>query len=97
MSARDLITLLLGIGAAGCWTFVGLYAWRSRGWQRSDTGRNLMAMMAVLLMLLSLVTMGRWLGPLPQMLWTVLILVLDAVIWWRVIILWRRQHESERN
>lgn len=96
MTTRDLVTALFGAGAAGCLVFVALYSWRSRGWQRSDTGRNLMAMMAVLLALLGLVTAARWWGPFPQHLWTVLIAVLDAVIWWRVIILWRRQHDERK-
>jgi hypothetical protein len=97
VSARDFLTLLFGIGATGCLIFVALYATRSRGWQRTDTGRNLMAMMAVLLGLLGLVTVSRWWGPIPRPVWTVLIVVLDAVIWWRVIILWRRQHERNRS
>lgn len=93
MTARDILTALFGVGAAGSWTFVALYAWRSRGWIRSDTGRNLMSMMVVLGTLLSLVTMSRWVGPIPQPVWTGLMVLLDAVIWWRVVILWRRQHE----
>jgi hypothetical protein len=97
MSLRDFITVLFGAGALGCLVFVTLYAWRSRGWQRVDTGRNLMAMMAVLLTLLALVTVSRWHGPFSPMVWTALLCLLDAVIWWRVIILWRRQHERNRS
>lgn len=97
MSLRDFITVLFGAGALGCLTFVALYAWRSRGWARTDTGRNLMAMMAVLLVLLALVTVSRWSGPFRPEIWTGLLCLLDTVIWWRVIILWRRQHERKRS
>lgn len=94
MSLRDLITLLFGIGATGCLTFISLYASRSAGWWRSDTGRNLMAMMGVLFVLMTGVTLARWWTPLPRWFWTALLVILDTVIWWRVIILWRRQHEA---
>jgi hypothetical protein len=94
MQSRDFLTILFGAGALGCVTFVGLYLWRSVGWWRSDAGRNLMAVMAILLVLLGLVVVGRWWGPLPHWIWTVGVGVLDAAIWWRVIILWRKQHEG---
>lgn len=95
MTARDWLTVIFTVGALGAWVFVGLYAWRSRGWQRQDTGRNLMSMMVVLAVLMSLVSISRALGPIPRFIWTALTILLDAVIWWRVVILWRRQHERK--
>jgi hypothetical protein len=93
VSARDLLTLFFGFGALGAWTFTGLYAWGSRGWWRSGAGRSFMGMMVVLAVLLTLVTVSRWWGPLSLNIWIALIAVLDAVVWWHVIILWRRQHD----
>jgi DNA-binding transcriptional LysR family regulator len=91
--SRDFLTALFAVGGLGCLTFVVLYAWRSRGWWRSDAGRNLMAVMTILLTLLGLVVAGRWFGPLPRWLWSIGLVTLDIAIWWRVIILWRKQHE----
>lgn len=93
VQSRDLLTALFAFGGLGCLAFVVLYAWRSIGWWRSDAGRNLMVVMAVLLALFGLVVAGRWLGPLPHWLWSVGLVSLDIAIWWRVIILWRKQHE----
>lgn len=85
-----LVTVLVAVGAAGAATFVGLYS-GSRGWYRTHVGQNLMAMAAVLLGLLVLVLLGRALGPLPRWVWAVGLAALDAVLWWRVVILWRLQ------
>jgi endonuclease/exonuclease/phosphatase (EEP) superfamily protein YafD len=96
MTARDVLTSLFSAGATGCWAFITLYAWRSRGWHRLDVGRNLMAMMVVLGVLLTLVVFNRQVG-IPIEVWLILLTVLDIVIWWRVVILWRRQHERRRR
>jgi hypothetical protein len=96
MTARDVLTSLFCAGAAGCWVFIALYVWRSGGWHRLDTGRNLMAMMVVLGVLLTLVVFNRQVG-IPIGVWLILLTVLDIVIWWRVVILWRRQHERRRR
>lgn len=95
MTYRDVMTALFSIGASGSVAFVALYAWRSAGWHRSDTGRNVMAMMVVLATLLTMVVINRTVG-IPMIVWTISVAVLDTVIWWRVIILWRRQHERTR-
>lgn len=94
MDMRDILTVLFGAGAVGAVTFVVLYLTGSPGWWRSDTGRNLAAMMAVLAVLLVLVAGGRVWGPIPRVAWAILLGGLDTVIWWRVAILWRRQHDS---
>lgn len=94
VQSRDFLTALLAFGALGCLIFVVLYAWRSIGWWRSDAGRNLMIVMAVLLGLLGLTVAGRYWGPLPQWIWAGGLSMLDIAIWWRVIILWRKQHEG---
>jgi hypothetical protein len=93
MTGRDLLTGLFGLGCLGCLAFVALYAWRSPGWWRTGTGRTIMAIVAILLFLLGMVTAGRWLGPLPRWIWTGGLMVLDVSIWSLVIVLWRRQRE----
>ena len=92
---RAAITAAVAAGFAAMVAFVVLYSWRS-AWRSTPTGRNLMALPAVLGGLLGLWLIARMAGPLPMWLWLGGILALDAVMWWRVIILWRLQHE-ERN
>jgi hypothetical protein len=94
---RDWIIVLTAAGFIGCIGFIALYAWRSAGWHRTDTGRNLMSMMGILAVLLGLVLLGRAWGPLPLPIWLVGMALLDTVIWWRVVILWRRQHEGAKQ
>lgn len=93
LNSRNFLSVLFALGGLGCLAFVVLYAWRSYGWWRTDTGRNLMTFMAVLLGVLALVITSRWIGPFPRWVWSAGLGLLDAAIWWRVIILWRRQHE----
>lgn len=88
---RLLITVLIGVGALASAAFVVLYAVGSRAWFRSAVGQNLMALAAVLLGLTGLWLAGRAVGPLPTWLWAGGIGALDAVMWWRVAILWRIQ------
>lgn len=85
--------LLLTIGLAGCVTFGGIYWWTSRGWYHNPVGRNLMAMAASLGGLLALSLAGLvWMPPA----WLFLggLATLDAVMWWRVVLLWRVQHHT---
>ena len=96
MIMRNVMTALFAAGAAGCAAFLAGYLRGSHGWWRSDTGRNLMAMMFVLACLLGLVVVNRLVG-VPIGVWLFLLCLLDTVIWWRVIILWRRQHERNRS
>lgn len=84
--------VLVAIGLAGALTFVALYAAGSRGWHRTAIGRNLMAMPAVLAGLLAL-TLASLLADLPIWLWLGGMASLDAILWWRVVLLWRAQHQ----
>lgn len=83
--------LLAGIGVAGAVTFCILYATRSPGWHRTGIGQNLMAMAATLAGLLLLVIIGLAVE-MPPLLWIGGLATLDAVLWWRVYLLWRTQH-----
>lgn len=93
VQSRNFLTGLFALGGFGCLTFVVLYATGSPGWWRTPTGRNLMLVMAILLVLLGLVVAGRWFGPLPRWVWVGGLGTLDVAIWWLVIILWRKQRE----
>jgi hypothetical protein len=86
------ITAAIGGGFLAMVAFIGLY-WRS-DWRHTPVGRNLMALPAVLAALLGLWLVARLVGTLPMWLWLGGILALDAVMWWRVVILWRLQHDS---
>jgi len=88
------ITIAIGAGFLAMVAFITLY-WSS-SWSSTPLGRNLMALPAVLGALLGLWLIARIVGPLPMWLWLFGILSLDAVMWWRVWILWRLQHD-ERN
>lgn len=84
---------LLVVGLAGCLAFMGVYWWGSRGWHRTPVGRNLMAMAAVLAGMLGLSLLGlAW--TLPAWLFLGGMASLDAVMWWRVALLWRAQHDN---
>lgn len=84
------ITVAIAVGFFAMVAFVGLY-WRS-AWRTTPLGQNLMALPAVLGALLGLWLVARVAGPLPLWIWFVGIAALDAVMWWRVLILWRLQH-----
>jgi uncharacterized membrane protein len=88
------ITVLITVGFLAMVAFVALYAVGSPDWRRSPMGRNLMALPAVLGSLLGLWLLARVLGPLPLWLWASGIAALDAVMWWRVVILWRIQRKG---
>jgi uncharacterized membrane protein YfcA len=86
------ITVAIGAGFLAMVAFIALY-WRS-DWRRTPVGRNLMALPAVLGALLGLWLVARVVGDLPMWVWLGGILSLDAVMWWRVWILWRLQHDE---
>lgn len=83
-------SVLLAVGLAGCLTFVSSYWWFSRGWHRTPVGQNLMAMAAVLGGMLALSLLGLVWAP-PAWLFLGGMASLDAVMWWRVVLLWRVQ------
>lgn len=87
---RALYAVLLAAGFLGEATFVALYAWGDRDWFRSDLGRNLMITAAVLGGLLGLSLLGM-LVRVPAWVWIGGVAALDAVMWWRVFILYRIQ------
>lgn len=83
--------VLVVVGLAGCLTFIGTYWWLARSWHHTPVGRNLMAMAFVLAGMLALSLIGLvWMPPA----WLFLggMASLDAVMWWRVVLLWRVQH-----
>jgi hypothetical protein len=84
--------VLMAVGVAGCLTFVVTYWLGARTWHQTPVGQNLMAMAAVLgaLLVLSLVNIV-W--DFPEWLWLVGLALLDAVMWWRVVLLWKVQHQ----
>lgn len=84
------ITSAIAVGFFAMVAFVGLY-WHS-DWRSSQLGTNLMLLPAVLGALLGLWLLARVAGPLPLWMWLGGIAALDAVMWWRVWILWRLQH-----
>lgn len=84
----------------GCVLFVTLFLLRSRGWWRTRMGPNLFAMMFVLAVLQTLGVLNR-LPPLnvwfmahadTVRFWS--FLALFIVVWWRVILLIKIQHED---
>lgn len=89
---KEAITVAIAAGFAAMVAFVVLYA-RS-AWRSSSMGLNLMALPAALGGLLGLWLLARIIGPLPMWIWLGGIVTLDAVMWWRVWILWRVQHRE---
>jgi hypothetical protein len=83
-------TVLVAAGFLGAVAFVVLYAWLARDWHHTPVGRNLMAMAAVLAGLLGL-SLVAFLVRVWPVLWLGGMASLDAVLWWRVALLWRVQ------
>lgn len=79
------------LGFVGALTFVVLYAVTARDWHHSPVGQNLMAMAAVLAGLLGL-SVAAYVVDIWPVLWLGGMASLDAVLWWRVWLLWRVQH-----
>lgn len=93
-------TLVLFVGEfIGCFVFCVLFGFRSHRWWRTRMGPNLFAMMFVLTVLqgiavLRLVFPAEWItaNAILVRFWSFLSLFI--VVWWRVILLWRIQHED---
>lgn len=88
---RQAISVLIAVGFVAMAAFVALYL-RSPWW-KSPVGRNLMALPVVLGALLGLWLAGR-LVHLWVWVWPGGLAALDAVMWWRVVILWRLQRRG---
>jgi predicted TIM-barrel fold metal-dependent hydrolase len=84
---------------AGALTFVALYAWRTRGaWRVTSVGRNVMALMSVILVVSALAVAAIIWGtdwPHRNAVRFVAWSLVAVCIWWRVVILWRVQHRRD--
>lgn len=89
---RTLINIEVGITAAGFLAFIVLYQ-RTRWWRQPE-GRHLMFTTASLALITGLWFVGRLVGGLPLQLWAAVLAPLAVAAWWRVVLLWRRQHEG---
>ncbi len=85
--------ILVAAGFLGALVFCVLYAVSARDWHHTPVGRNLMAMAAVLAGLLGL-SLAAYLVDVWPILWLGGMASLDAVLWWRVWILWRLQRSG---
>lgn len=88
--------LLLVTGFTGALLFVAGYGARS-AWWRNEAGRNVMAFMAVIMVLLGLAMVTVVFGlEFPARPWIRAgsFLLLNIVIWWRVGLLLRTQHRE---
>lgn len=87
--------------ALGAFVFVVSYAWMTRGgWRKNSMGVNMMAFMGAIAIVTSLavttIVWGvNWPGReiIRLLCWG----SIGALIWWRVIILYRVQHERHRH
>lgn len=88
-----LVEAIVGAGAA--LAFVIGYA--RAGWWRSEVGRHLMSMTALLGALLGLIVIGRAFGPLPQGVWAVGMGTLDILLVRRVFLMIKARHAERRT
>lgn len=93
MTLRSVTTWEMLIAAGAAVAFMILYAVRS-DWRRSVMGQHLMAFMGVLAAILVMWAVGRFVGKLPLLAWTVALGAFDLVLVWRVLLLWRTQHTN---
>ncbi len=93
---RTIMTWEMLIAAVAAVAFMVLYAVRS-DWRRSAMGRHLMAFMGVLAAVLVMWSVHRLVGPLPQVAWAAALAAFDAVMVWRVALLWRTQHNGDAS
>ena len=79
--------------AVGALAFVVSYAWLTRGaWRATAVGRNVMALMAVILIVSALAVAGIMWGrdwPHRDLIRFVAWSAVAVVVWWRVVILYR--------
>lgn len=87
---KNLGTFLTVIGALGCWYFVIVYHWKTRGdWWRNPGGRHVMQFTANLGALLTLIVAARLWPDYPGRAWVTLGLfgALVVQILWRCVLL----------
>lgn len=95
MMLRTITTWEMFLAAGAATAFMVLYTVRSN-WRASVMGRHLMTFMGVLATLLVMWGVGRLTGgPLPLWTWAVALGAFDAVLLWRVVLLWRTQHNGD--
>jgi hypothetical protein len=99
---RLVVTIEIAAAAAGLVAFVVMYA--RRDWRGTREGRHVMFFTAALALLLIMWLASRltivlgWLPDgLPQWAWAVALAGLPVAAWWRVALLWRRQHEKAHS
>jgi hypothetical protein len=83
----------MAAGALISLTFVVLYGWRSP-WRSTAVGRHMMTFMCVLAGVFLLWLAHRLWGPLPPAVWLAALAAFDAVLGWRVVLLWQAQHHD---
>lgn len=85
--------------ALGALVFVASYAWRTHGaWRATAVGRNVMALMAVILIVSALAVAGIVWGrdwPHRDLIRFVAWSAVAVCVWWRVVILYRVQHRKD--
>lgn len=83
----------------GALVFVASYAWRTRGaWRDSAVGRNVMALMSVIVVVSALAVAAIIWGtewPHRNVVRFVAWSLVAVCVWWRVFILWRIQHRRD--
>lgn len=92
---KDFTTVVAGLGAVGCWYFVAVYWWTTRGdWLRTPAGRHIMQFTANLGVLMTLIVVARiWpLYPGRLVVTPVAFGALVVQIWWRIVLMHRAQH-----
>lgn len=87
--------------ALGALAFVILYGWSARGvWRTSRIGRNVMALMVVILAVSCLAVASIVWGtdwPYRNQIRAVSWSAVAGCIWWRVVLLYRVQHPSDNH
>lgn len=76
---RTILAIESALGAVLCGVFVGRYL-AVRGWWRSQAGRHIMTMTALLGVMLCTFAAGRLVGGLPSWVWVLELAALDVVL-----------------
>ena len=100
-SSSPWVSAAIIITALGAWFFVVSYAWTTRGaWRDSPVGLNVMAFTAVVAVVSTLAVIAVFWGTdwpgrnvVRGLAWG----LVGACIWWRVVILYRVQHGTDKT